>query len=420
MNFFGQRTFASAKNFGALCYLALLMFLSVSAVRHGVSNYYANRAIMTGSYDLADTAISFEPDNPNAYKSRAMISLGNREYQEAAGSFEKAISVRKNDFLLWLRLGYCRVRLNDFDSAKVAYERALHLAPNYSQPNYYLGIGLLEQGKSEEAFQFLSKAAQHDKELYPEILNLARTTFPNNPQAIEDSIRPTSYDARKVVARYLIEHGFITDSVKSLLTGSELTTDDKDEFLRYLIAKQNFNLAYEVWASRQNADAINADDLIFDGGFEKLAASDDSGFGWQIDQEASAISVALDDKEFYSGSRAIRIKFAGNVELNRRLISQLVHVKPKHRYKLRLFLSSSEMISAGLPAIVINDGVSNNVLGRSNDLQSTQGRWVDVRIDFVTQETPAVTISLQRPSCNTNPCPVFGKLILDEFSLTES
>lgn len=419
MNFVGQKIYPSGSKLGALCYLVFLIYLGISAFVQGVSNYYANRAIMTGSHVLADTAISFDSKNPYAYQSRAMISLNDGEYGEAADSLEKAISFRQNDHLLWLRLGYCRAQLKNFDAAIAAYERALSLAPNYSQPNYFMGIALLENGQPEQAFRFLSKAAQQDKKLYPEILHLARTTFTNNPQAIEDSIRPNSYDERKLVARYLIEQGFITDSVKSLLTGGELAANDQAEFVQHLIAKKNFQFAREVWASGQNADHIQNNNLIFDGGFETLAPSDESGFGWRIDQAASAISVALDDKQFYSGSRAIRLRFAGNVELNRRLIAQLVHVKPERRYTLRLFLSSSELISAGLPAIVINDGVSERVLGRSNDLKSTQGQWVEVKVDFVTLDTPAVTISLQRPSCDTRPCPIFGELILDAFSLSE-
>lgn len=419
MNFISHRTYLSGKNLGALCYLAFVIFLCFSAAKQGISDYYAQSAISTGSQVLADVAISFEPENPNAYYASAMISLGNTDYQEAAASFEKTIYVRKNDYVLWLRLGYCRVRLNDFDSAQMAYEKALNLAPNYSLPNYYLGIALLENGQPEQAFRFLSKAAQQDKTLYPEILHLASSTFPNNPQAIEDSMRPNSFDERKLVARYLVEQGFITDGAKSLLTGSELAAPDKNEFVQYLIAKQNFQLAREVWASGQKADEISNNDLIFDGGFEKLVAGDNGAFGWHIDQAATAISVALDDRRFYSGNRALRIRFAGNVELSRRLISQLTYLKPRRRYQLKVFFNSPELISAGLPAIVINDGVSDNVLGRSNDLQSTQGLWVEVKIDFVTQDIPAVTIGLQRPSCSASPCPIFGELILDEFSLAE-
>lgn len=407
------------KNLAALCYLLLLIFLGVSAARQGLSNYYAERALLTGSHSLADAANSYEPENPNAHKSIALISLNKREYSEALASLERAISLRSNDFLLWLHLGYCRLKLNDFDSAYDAYERALFLAPNYSEPNYYMGKALLENGQPEQGFRFLSKAAKQNKKLYPEILHLAGMTFPNDPQAIEKSLSPTSYDERKAVVRYLTENGFVTDSVRSLLIGDELNARDKNEFVQHLIGRQNFLLAREVWASMQEGGGNSTNNLMFDGGFEKLVASDETGFGWRIDQKASALSVALDESEVHSGSRSIRIKFAGNVEFNRRLISQLVPTKSHHRYQLRLFLISSELTSAGLPAIVINEGVSDEILGRSNELQSTKGKWVEIKIDFVTRDTPAVTIDLQRLSCDTSPCPIFGELVLDEFSLTE-
>ncbi|MGB7201882.1 MAG: tetratricopeptide repeat protein [Pyrinomonadaceae bacterium] len=419
MKFLISTVFSYGNLLAASGYFAFVLFLGVSAAEHGLSNYYADKALLTGSNILADSAISFEPENPNAYNSRGMISLRNKDYLVAAEAFEKAISLRDKDFSLWLSLGYCRVQLGDVGSARTAYEKALVFAPNYSQPNYRMGMLLFENGQYEQSTTFLSKAAEQDIELYPEILDLARKTFVDNPHAIENSVRPNSVEAKKIVARYMIDHNLMTDAIKAFLKGDELSKGEKNEFARYLISKQDFQAAFEVWLSRMKTDDRAENELIFDGGFEKIDARDESGFGWQIDQTTSAISVALDEKEFHSGSRAVRIKFAGNVELNRRLISQLTYVRPHQRYELKFFFSSPELISAGLPVIVVNDAVSDKLLGRSNEIQSTDARWFQARVVFVTQDTPAVTISLQRPSCNMSPCPLFGELILDDFSLSE-
>lgn len=419
MKFFMSKVFSYRNRLAALGYFAFVLFLSVLAAKHGLSNYYVDKALLTGSNILADSAISFELGNPNAHNARGKISLSNKEYLAAAEAFETAISLRDKDFSLWLSLGYCRVQLGDLGSARAAYEKALVLAPNYSQPNYQMGMLLFENGQYEQSTPFLSKAAEQDFKLYPGILDLARKTFPDDPYAIENSVRPNSVEAKKIVARYMLNHNLITGGIKAFLTGDELNEREKNEFVRYLISKQAFQAAFEVWLSRMKNDVRASNELIFDGGFEKIDASDESGFGWQIDQKTSAISVALDEKEVHSGSRAVRIKFAGNVELNRKLISQLTYVKPRQRYELKFFFSSPDLVSAGLPAIVVNDAVSDKLLGRSNEIQSTDGQWSEARVLFITQGTPAVTISLQRPSCNMSPCPLFGELILDDFSLSE-
>jgi tetratricopeptide (TPR) repeat protein len=420
MNFFKSRVFSGGNYFAALLYVGFVLFLGISAARQGLSYYYLDDAFRTGSNIDAESAIYFQPENPDAYKVHGMLFLRNKDYDSAAEAFEKAISQRRNDFLLWLRLGYSRFKSGDINAARTAYQKGLSLAPKYSQPNYYMGMMLFENGQYEQAFPFLSKAAAYDPELYPEILHLARITFPDDPQAIERSVQPESAEARKIVARYLIRHDFMPDNLKSFLVADKLTESEKNEFIGSLIEKQNFDVAREVWLSRLKNKNANGNELIFDGGFEQITESDPNGFGWQIDQKASAISVALDGSEFHSGSRAVLIKFAGNVELGRKLVSQLVYLQPNRKYQLKFFYRSTELISAGLPSIVITDGISNETLGRSAAFESTDGKWVEGKVDFVTKDAPVALISFQRSHCNTSPCPVFGQLSLDDFSITEN
>ena len=420
MNFFKTRVFLDRNYFAALVYGGFLLYIGVAAARQGLSHYYADDAFRTGSNVGAVSAIYFQPENPDAYKVQGMLFLRNKDYNSAAESFEKAISLRKNDFLLWLRLGYSRFKSGDINAARTAYREGLTLAPKYSQPNYYMGIMLFENGQYEQAFRFLSKAAEYDPELYPEILHRARITFPDDPLAIERSVQPESIEAKKIVARYLIEHDFMTDNLRAFLIADELSEQEKNEFIESLIEKQNFDVARQVWLSQVNAGNARGNELIFDGGFEKITESDASGFGWRIDQRTSAISVALDSSEFHSGSRGVLIKFAGNVELGRKLISQLTYLQPNRKYQLKFFSRSMELISAGLPSIVITDGISNETLGRSAAFESTDGKWVEAKVDFVTREAAVAVISLQRSNCNTSPCPIFGQLSLDDFSITEN
>ena len=404
----------------ASLYFVFLIFIGISAAIQGVSNYYADLVLSTGSMTGADTAVSFQPGNPNAYKARGLIYLRNRDFTSAANDFEHAIALRDSDYDLWLLLGHASSELGDQLAARDCYQRAILLAPRYSQPNYDIGMLLLKESQPELAFEFLNTAAEYDPEIYPSILDIARNAFPDNAEAIEHSIQPRSIDAKMITARYFIKHGLMTENVRAFLLSDELTEAKRNELIGLLIGKENFRLAREVWLKGRNIESNCTDDPIFDGGFEKLTQSDPSGLGWQIDQKASALSVSLDEKQVHSGSRSLLMKFNGNVEVNRELVSQLVDLEPRQKYELRFFLRSTELMSAGVPVILVKDRVTNEVLGRTAPFQATKGQWIEVRTLFMTKNSSAVYIVLLRPGCNVNPCPIFGDLGLDDLSVSPS
>jgi hypothetical protein len=177
-------------------------------------------------------------------------------------------------------------------------------------------------------------------------------------------------------------------------------------------------LARGVWSSKF-AGGTDVGKLIFDGGFENITASDKSGFGWHIDQNVSDISVSRVDDGVHSGSHALKVKFAGRVETEKTILSQLVYLKPGKRYQLRFWFRSTKLVSAGLPALVISDHNSNKLLGRPVIIQSTDDRWTESTIDFTTNTVPIINVSLRRINCEASPCPIFGEVYLDDFSILE-
>jgi len=400
-------------------YICFILFIGVSSARQGLSHYYADAAIRSGSDADAASAISFQPNNPKARKTLGIIFLRRRDYAAAADAFDNAAANQQNDYLTWLRLGYSRYKLGQFDEAEQAYRIAVFLAPNYDQPNYYLGKMLLDTGRPGQAFPYLSKAAEHDMALYPEILHHARKTYPDDPAAIQNAAMLETTDANKIFARYLIKHSFMTPKVKAFLVGDQLTAAEKDGFVGYLIRRRNYEVAREVWLSRFADKNVDSNALIFDGGFENITESDVSGFGWQIDQRVSETAVARVEKEARSGAHSLQIKFAGDVELQRAILSQLIYVQPNRKYELKYSYRSENLVSAGLPALVISHGRSGTILAESVIQRTPNGKWVDSTISFVTDALPVVRIGLQRVSCNTSPCPIFGGIYLDDFAVRE-
>ena len=412
-----KRTSKGSRHFiQAFFYSCFLFLLGTFAFRQTLSFYYLESAFVSGSDSEAASAISFQPDNPRASEIRGLLYLRNGDPGSAVAAFEAAILLRQNSFLLWLRLGYARYKSRDLSGAKEAYLKALRLAPNYSQTNLYMGKMLLETGQRDKAFPFLSKAAEFDSDLYTQVLHMARLSYSDDPLAIENAVWPDSAGGRLIVARYFLRHSFLTPNLKAFFTGSGLSGSEKDEVIRSLIGNGNFRDARSVWISKTEAP----DTPIFDGGFEQITQSDESGFGWQVNQRVSASSVARDQYAVHSGSGALKIKFTGGVQVNTPIVSQLAYVEPHRKYQLKLFVRVPEMISAGLPAIVVSGPASDELLGRSAPINVTGGEWVEMKVDFVSGDSPVANISLQRTACAAAPCPIFGELSLDDFSLSEN
>ena len=132
------------------------------------------------------------------------------------------------------------------------------------------------------------------------------------------------------------------------------------------------------------------------------------------------MTMSVDINEHQSGSRSLRIDFRGNSSPTSPLLTQLVLVKPQTHYRLSFAVLSKDFVSAAAPVITISDASDpkNATLAQSPPLRPETSAWHEFTLDFVTAaETQAIVISLARQSCASDPCPAFGTLWLDSFSL---
>jgi hypothetical protein len=64
------------------------------------------------------------------------------------------------------------------------------------------------------------------------------------------------------------------------------------------------------------------------------------------------------------------------------------------------------------------DADSSKMLGQSEPFPKVTDGWREYTIDFESEQAAsAAQIALQRQACNSSPCPIFGRLWLDKFSL---
>ena len=402
-----------------VAYLLILLAGAVFGGRQALSNFYAQSALRSGSEAKADTAILLQAENPYAHEIRGVLLERRNDNTGAAECFRNALVHRPNDYLLWLHFGNAELKTGNIAGAGTAFETAIDQAPGYSVPHLSMGRMHLEIGNTVEAFRHLSAAARLEPALYPEILHLARVAFADDPVAIEDVVHAETTRGKLIIARYFIEQSWMTDRLRAFLTGDELSPQAKNYFIEDLKSKGNFIVACEVWLSRLGEDTGVPTSPLYDGGFEKITESDPSGLGWQIDQDLSGVAVARDRAEVHSGENALHVRFSGNVVLQQPIISQLAFVLPRRRYSVTFAARVNDIVSAGLPAVVVSDAATRSILATSKPLTDTASAWMRHEISFTAPDAPVVRISLQRPTCPASPCPIFGELSLDDMSIVE-
>jgi hypothetical protein len=98
-------------------------------------------------------------------------------------------------------------------------------------------------------------------------------------------------------------------------------------------------------------------------------------------------------------------------------------VEPRASYRLSFAARTREVVSAGLPLVVVTDAGDDTrqPLGRPVVLPQGTSPWQDYVVEFTTDEaTSAVLISVRRQDCPSSPCPIFGQVWLDDFSIRKA
>jgi hypothetical protein len=187
-----------------------------------------------------------------------------------------------------------------------------------------------------------------------------------------------------------------------------------------LLAQNAFRDAHEIWEyGYQIPKSPHENSLTYDGGFEKPLEVNEPGFGWQVRENPAGMSLSVDPANPYQGGKSLRIDFHGDPPPTVPAISQIVLVNPNTHYRLQLAARTGDVISGGLPIVVVSDAaMPGTTLIASEPLASGTSAWHESVLDFTTgAQTNAVLLSVRRKACATGQCPIFGSLWLDAFFL---
>lgn len=390
-------------------------------------------SLTAGNLTAAKKAIQLTPKDAEAhFTGAALLSLSGTPEQGVV-ELERAVGLRPADYGLWSELGLLRDQIGDTAGALKAFDEAVRRAPFYSQPRWNRGNALLRQGQYEAAFADLSLAAKSNSELVPSLLDLAWGISGSDVKLTEQLAQINTDKLRTAFAVFLARHGKAAEAIAEFGDARNAPDSIKRELLEQLLAKGAFEEAFEIWKATHGAEATNDAVSIYDGGFEGPLAFAEGGFGWRVPRDLQAASVLLDSSQPHSGSKDLRIEFSGNSNPGSVLVSQLILVKPSNpkataplrsggiRYRINFATRSQDIVTGGLPFLTVSEASGDQkLLGRSAPFAKSTTGWQLSSLEFTTTgTTTAVVLSLQRENCSTSPCPIFGAIALDSFSIQQ-
>jgi Flp pilus assembly protein TadD len=364
-------------------------------------------------------AVNKTPNDPEAHSGRAFVLLNTGNLAAALPEYERTVALRPRDYYLWLELGRALDMNNDEQGALAALEQAVKLAPDYAQPRWHLGNVLFRAGRVEAAFRELRRAAMSDLTLLPNLIDLAWGASGGDPAAVEQVIKPERTSWRIALAKYFIKRGQISEALAQFRLAGGISEEDRQALIKELLAARRYKEAYEVWAANSGTGESGIAQII-DGGFESKMSRAGSSFGWQLTRDTQGLRVSLEQSRPHSGEQSLRFDFNGDSNPTQPILTQLVLVEPNTRYRLSFTVRMEEIVTGGLPLVSVSDvtGKESQALAQSSIFQQSSGGWQEYTVDLkTTKMSGAVLISLHRQNCSSGPCPIFGRLWLDDFIL---
>jgi tetratricopeptide (TPR) repeat protein len=365
----------------SLLAIALCLFLIQASARFGFSRLLTRYALITHSTSVADAAVQLNPSDPDAHRARAAAHNYQQQPAEAAISLESAVALRPRDDYLWIELGNTREELGDTAGALAALDEAVRWAPYYAHTHWQRGNLLLRMNRSAEGFADLRQAATANRKYLPNLIDLAWGISKGDLKTTQTLININDDTERLALIRYLAGKSF------------------RDAFI----------LAHG-----------SASTSFLNGGFEDPLVLNDVTFGWVVAPEQKN-HLAIDVSEKLEGAKSLQITFDGNWIPGTPLLSQTIVVDPAKTYRISFAVKTKDLVTGGPPFITVKDAANNQLLGKSENFPSATNPWLTLNFDFTTLPTSqAAVVRLERNSCDSALCPIFGTLWLDQFRIEQT
>lgn len=391
--------------------------------RIGVARLLGVYGVLSNVLPAVNEAVQLSPLDSEGYLARAQAIKNTGQLQAALPDYERATALQPNNFARWSELGGVYDLAGKPDEAIAAVQRAIRIAPYYAQPRWQLGNLLLRKGQRQAAFAEFRQAVNSDPALVPNAVELAWGAFAGKAQAVEQVLQPETALARLELAHVFAARGAVDDAMRvfrAVADTSESTSAVREKLRTELFQAKHYYEAWEVWAVGRNLGANAANrgrGAITDGGFEKQISMTETGFGWRVSPEKPTVSVVMDAQNPFAETTSLQIRWDGKSSSSVYTAWQLVLIEPNKHYRLSFAARTKELVSGGLPEVVVLSDFEGQVLAAA-DLPQGTNSWQNYTLEFTAPATKEVVyLVIRRKSCPVLSCPAFGTAWFDAFSI---
>lgn len=409
--------------FGVLSLAAGALLVVIIVARFVIGTLADDRVAATR--ELLAAPVEYFPGSArlNARLATAELSESAGDLASAGVHARRAVGLSPHDYRFRLILAQVQEAEGDRAAAEQSLKAARSLAPNYWNIRYRLGNLLIREGKLAESLEELRIAVTANSDLLPGTLDLVWRASRGDVSAVR-SVAGSGAKTQLKLAGFLLSMSRATEAIEvfsNIPRGDRLASAaESSAFLNELIAAAKLEAARGLWS--EMASAGSPATIVWNGGFESDFSKDFSQFDWSFGRSEYA-RLAIDAAVAHSGSRSLRIEFAGRdtTRLDNE-IAQLVLVRPGASYTLQCFAKTRELQTPEGPRVVVVNrsgswiAASEPVPGGSND-------WQRISVSFTAPPSAdgvaAVFISIKRKPKFSYDEPTRGIMWLDDFTMNE-
>jgi len=412
--------------FGVLSLAACSLLVLIILARFVIGTLADDR--VSATRELLTVPVEYFPGSArlNARMAAAELSESGGDLASASLHARRAVGLSPHDYRFRLILAQIQETEGDRAAAEQSLEAARARAPNYWNVRYRLGNLLIREGKLAESLDELRIAVSANGDLLPGTLDLVWRASHGDVNAVR-TVAGSGAKARLKLADFLLTMSRATEAVEvfsSIPRGDRLASaTESSAFLNALVAAAKLESARGLWS--EMAGAGSPATLVWNGGFESDFSKDFSQFDWSFGRSDYA-RLAIDTTVAHSGSRSLRIEFAGRdtTRLDNE-IKQLVLVRPGASYTLECYAKTREMQSPEGPRVVVS-AVSNggSWIAASEPVPGGSNDWQRLAVSFTAPPSAkggaaAVFVSIKRKPKFSYDEPTRGTIWLDDFSMKE-
>ncbi len=409
-----QRSNYSTKFFGAIL-LSCASFCSFWFGFSRLENWLAKNS--SDNFFAQNNSIKI-PFDAESFDTKAFINNKFGSFGAETENLQKAIEYRPNDYVLWLKLAKNQQAQNQTTTAGTVFQKAIELAPFYGEPHFYYGLFLVANYRKSEGFEQLRFAFRRNPQYFDEVLALAwRETNENADETIKLLSPQNTFEKENIIEFLLDKKAY--EAIAALGCREEdLDDGQRKNLVIKLFEKRQFSVAHQISerdCTLSNSSTVN----LADGDFEMVNLHEGFGFGWRVGDLPETVKIGFDNEIKANGRRSFGVVFDGNSDAAQPIISQTFRVGKKHKYRLSFAYRTEKIVSGGVPFLSFSlKQPDDDVIFKEINLTTDQNDWRRFSTEIETlEQTEAIEIRLARRSCGQSPCPIFGRLWLDNFTI---